>query len=205
VCFVEALAARLRMQKRVSSVKLAHTITTIFRTHMSDNWWPAPLSHIPEESPWEEDQVVVAEIRSFDEQPHTGHRRTFSVLVPADQVDAVRKNLAGLSHGISASGPHPSPFPGWSYDPKFWISAKGLPQEKYEPLVLSWASHDKTVLQLDPKFVMTYGLAPRAAGDLVCWDDSAGPNYDLVQVRGPSIWSFPLGTPAFVTIQRDYL
>src|SRR5262249_30910029 len=115
------------------------------------------------------------------------------------------KNLAGLSHGISASGPHPSPFPGWSYDPKFWVSAKGLPQEKYEPLVLSWASHDKTVLQLDPKFVMTYGLAPRAAGDLVCWDDPAGPNYDLVQVSGPSIWSFPLGTPAYVTIQRDYL
>jgi hypothetical protein len=171
---------------------------------MSSDWWPRPLQHIPAENPWEEDDVVVAEIRSFDEQP-AGHRRTFSVLVPADEVDAVRKNLAGFNHRISASGPHPEPFPGSVYDPKFWVGAKGLPQERYEPLVLSWSSHDKTVLQLDPRFLMTYGLAPRATGDLVCWDDPARPIYDVAKVSAPSVWSAPLGTSAFVTIDRDYM
>ena len=118
---------------------------------MSDNWWPAPLSHIPEENPWEEDDIVVAEIRSFDEQPHAGHRRTFSVLVPAGEIDEIRKNLAGLDYKVSASGPNPSPFPGSAYNPNFWVSARDLPQEKYEPLVLSWTSHDKTIFQVDPK------------------------------------------------------
>src|SRR5262249_49017867 len=76
---------------------------------MSSDWWPTPLQHIPAENPWEEDDVVVAEIRSFDEQPAV-HRRTFSFLVPVDEVDAVRKNLAGFDHSIRASGPPPSPF-----------------------------------------------------------------------------------------------
>jgi hypothetical protein len=52
---------------------------------------------------------------------------------------------------------------------------------------------------------MTYGLAPRAAGDLVCWDDPAGPIYDVAKVSAPSIWSSPRGTSAFVTIDRDYM
>jgi hypothetical protein len=52
---------------------------------------------------------------------------------------------------------------------------------------------------------MTYGLAPRTEGNLVCWDDPAGPIYDVVKVSTPSTWSFPLGTSAVVTIDRDYM
>ncbi len=173
---------------------------------MSEDWWPAPLSHISRENPWGETNVVVAEIKSFDEKPHAGQRSTFSVLVPVAQVDEVRKNLAKLDHQVSASGPHPSPIRSDTYNPKFWIGAHGLPSERYEPLVLSWASHDKTVLQPDPRFLMTYGLAPRNCGaGLVCWDDPAAPVHDIVKVSAPSIWKFPVGTGATVSISREFL
>ncbi len=171
---------------------------------MRKNWWPAPLSHIPLENPWGEKNIVVAEIKSFDEKPHAGHRRTFSALVPIAQIEDVKKNLANLDHDVSASGPHP--YPDVSYNPKFWIGTRGLPREQYEPLVLSWSSHDKTVLQPDPRFLMTYGLAPRTGKDgSTFWDDPAEPMHDVVQVSAASTWHFPIGTTATVSISRDHL
>ncbi len=173
---------------------------------MNKDWWPTHLTHVPKERPWDDTHVVVAEIRSIDERPHPGQRTTFSALVPMDEVDAVKESLAELSHEVSASGPHPSPRPGFTYDPRFWIGATDLPSQEYEPLILSWSSHDKTVLLPDPRFLMTYGLAPRSAkGGFVFWDDPAGPVYEVVKVSSPSIWTFPLATTATVSISRDYL
>ena len=63
---------------------------------MTNEWWPTHLSHIPKENPWDDAHVVVAEIKSFNEKPHAGHRTTFSALVPIDQVDQVKKHLAKL-------------------------------------------------------------------------------------------------------------
>jgi len=170
---------------------------------MSDEWWPTLLSHIPNENPWADSDVIVAEIRSFDERPHAGQRRTFSALVPINQLEDVKNNLAGLDHDVSTSGPHP--FPDGNYFPEFSIRFEGPPRQLFEPLVLSWRSHDKGVLQPDPGFLMTYGLTPRIVENSVFWDDPAAPTYDVVKVSAPSMWKFPLGTTALVSIQRDYL
>src|SRR3569833_1364312 len=80
-----------------------------------------------------------------------------------------------LNTAFRRVGP-PSASPSHAYTPKFWIKGEGSPRRTYEPLVLSWRSHDKTVLQLDPGFAMTYGLVPRNLGNgETRWDDPAGP------------------------------
>jgi hypothetical protein len=173
---------------------------------MTVDWWPASLAHIPRENPWNENHVVVAELRSFGVGSHIGHRDTISVLIPISELNEVRSNLAGLNNEVSASGPHPCPSHDRDYEPKFWVGARGLPRPRYEPLVLSWSSHDQTVLLPDPGFLMTYGLVPRAAGNgTVYWDDMAGPFREVVTASAPSVWSFPSRTPACVSISRDYL
>jgi hypothetical protein len=98
--------------------------------------------------------VVVAEIRSFEDGPETGHRLTISALVPLDKLEALRQNPTALSHIVSASGPRP--FPGGDpYNPRFWIEAYEDVRERYEPLVLSWRPHSTTVFAPAPGFLMT--------------------------------------------------
>lgn len=74
---------------------------------MKADWWPQPLRHIAEEQPWAGEHVLVAEIRSFEEKPHAGQRRTFSVLVPV--TDLAKDKLANLDCDVSTSGPRPTP------------------------------------------------------------------------------------------------
>ena len=173
---------------------------------MAKDWWPTPLAHMAEEDPWAHDDVVVAEVRSFDEGPHAGQRAVFAALVPLDQIKTVETALANLNHNVSTSGPYPSYMKDRPYTPSFWVGAKGLPSEKYEPLVQVWRSHDKTVLQLDTGFLMTYGLVPRSVeGGTVYWDDPQAPRTNVVTVTAPSVWKFPLSTHAYVSISKDHL
>jgi hypothetical protein len=172
---------------------------------MRSDWWPAPLAHIPAEKPWDNTHVIVAEVKRSGERFHSSRRRTFTALVPVEQVDDVAKTLANLDHSVSTSG-HPSfsdkdrPF-----RPEFWIGAKGLPSNKFEPLVLSWTSHNTTVLQPDPGFLMTYGLVPGPRKDgIVYWDDPQVPRYGIVRVS-PRVWDFQSDTHAYVSIAKDFL
>ena len=176
------------------------------QTSMSKDWWPSPLGHIRSENPWAHDPVIVAEVKSFDEPPHPGHRKSTTALVPIEQLEVVKEALANFDHEVSTNGPYPS-IPGERpFKPAFWIAAKELPSEKYEPLVLQWDSHDSTVLQPDPGFLMTYGLVPRLGNSgVVYWDDAQTPLFDIVTVSPPSVWKAPLGTHAYVGIARDFL
>jgi len=171
-----------------------------------ENWWPSPLAHLRDADPWAEADIVVAEIQSFDDGAHTGHRHLFSALVPISDLEEIKRSLANFGHEVHASGPQPVASPKHPYTPDFWMQTDSSPRRTYEPLVLSWRSHDKTVLQLDPGFAMTYGLAPRAFGDgETRWDDPAAPRPDIARVTAPSVWDWPSGTHAFVTIRKDYL
>ena len=173
---------------------------------MTTDWWPAPLAHVPNEDPWAHDHVIVAEIKSFDDGGHGGERITISALVPISDLDAVRQHLAALDYEVRTSGPRPSPSEDEAYEPRFWIGAHGLSRGRYEPLVLSWRSHDHTVFVPEPGFLMTYGLAPRSVGNrAVHWDDPTGPVRDIVKVTTPSVYSFPKWTHASVSICREYV
>lgn len=174
-------------------------------TKTPTDWWPASLAHIPDEDPWAASDVIVAEIMSRDGDVSPGTRMTISALVPVDDLDGLRANPASLGHEVSASGPRP--YPGKdAYTPKFWIEACGEHLRKYEPLVLSWGSHDRTVFLPDPGFLMTYGLIHRAGTDgATIWDDPTGPIHDVVTVSKPSGYDFPKTTPAFVSVSKTYL
>src|SRR6266851_3657220 len=173
---------------------------------MTTEWWPQSLAHIPRENPWAHDPVTVAEIKNFENGRHVSRRLTISTLVPMRGLSAVRRNLAALDHSLRTSGPRPFPQKDRAYKPRFWIDGYGSLRARYEPLVLSWQSHDRTVFAADPGFLMTYGLVPRVGDDGVTyWDDPTGPITSVVQVSAPSVYSFPNVTPAFVRISRDYL
>lgn len=173
---------------------------------MTIDWWPASLTHIPKEDPWAHDHVIVAEIKSFDDGGGMGLRITISALVPISDLDAVCQNLAALDPAVRTSGPWPFPREDRAYEPQFWIDAFGLSGGRYEPLVLSWRSHDHTVFVPEPGFLMTYGLVPRPLRNgAVHWDNPAGPVRDIVKVTAPSVYSFPKVTPASVSISRDYV
>ena len=173
---------------------------------MSGDWWPVPLADLRDQDPWAANDVVVAEVRSFDERPHEGQRRTFSALVPVGEIDAVRQKLAELDHEVSTSGPHPFYDKDRPFNPRFWVEAINLPSKQYEPLVLPWSSHHTTVLQLDPGFLMTYGLVPRPGkAGAVHWDDPQAPRHNIATVSPPSVWDYPLGSHAYVTVAKDAL
>jgi hypothetical protein len=173
---------------------------------MTIEWWPIPLVHVSKEDPWAHDDVIVAEIKSFDDGRQRGERITISALVPLSDLDAVCQNLAALDPEVRTSGPWPFPRGDLAYEPRFWIEACGLPGGRYEPLILSWHSHDHTVFVPEPGFLMTYGLAPRPVGNgAVHWDDPAAPVRDIVKVTAPSVYSFPRRTPASISISRKYL
>jgi hypothetical protein len=170
---------------------------------MTETWWPTPLAHIPAEDPWSHDVVMVSEVRSFEGE-HPGQRITTAVLVPIDEVDDLSKNLAHLDYDMGTSGPHPSFVKDKPYKPKFWIS--GRSNKQYEPLVLRWSSHQFTVLQVDPGFLMTYGLTPRPGENgTVYWDDPRTPKRGVVTVGPPSVWNFPSGTPSFISISKNLI
>ena len=173
---------------------------------MTIDWWPASLAHISKEDPWAHDHVIVAEIKPFDDGGRTGARITISALVPISDLDGVRQNLAALDNEVMTNGPWPTPREDQAYEPRFWIEANGPSGGRYEPLVLSWRSHDHTVFVPEPGFLMTYGLAPRSVGNgAVHWDDPAGPVRDIVKVTAPSVYSFPKMTSASVSISREYV
>jgi prevent-host-death family protein len=175
-------------------------------TLREDDWLPETLAHVPTEDAWASDPVTVAEIKNFEDGSNTGIRITTSALVPIADLAALSENLAALGHEVRASGPHPFPREDGAYEPRFWMESYGLSGGKYEPLVLSWRSHDHTIFLPDPGFLMTYGLAPRSLGDgTVSWDDPTGPVRDVVRASLSSVYSFPNSTAASVKISRSHL
>lgn len=174
---------------------------------MHPDWWPLHLRFIPQEQLWGANTVPVARLRTIENGNHYPVEfRSFSVLVPVSDLPAVIAYPRGLANEVSSSGPRPWAGAAPDYDPSFWIDARNLPEETYEPLVLSWTSKDKTVLVADPRFLMTYSLTPRVLKDgKISFDDPATPTFDIVHVDPPSTWEVPRRSTSEVRIVKDYL
>lgn len=173
---------------------------------MDETWWPTLLAHVPRQTRWDERDVVVAEYKTVEgSADDSGERRSYTVLVPMTDLDVVLKNLAKLDTQVETSGPFPVADAAGVYHPKFWIGARDLPRDRYEPLVLAWTANNTTTLAPSPGFLMTYALAPRNVGQATHYDDVTGPVRDVVQVSAPSVYSVPTRTEGRVTIARDYL
>lgn len=173
---------------------------------MEDDWWPDLLAHIATERPWAEPHVPVARVQSFDDPYYPGVRMSRTALVPADTLEAVRPRLRGFGWHVEATGPRPGPRQPGDYQPRFWVQGVDLPQDRYEPLVLSWESGDQTTLQFDPGFLMTYGLVPRhLSNGQVHYDDPATPSFDVAKLTTVSGHEDGFHQPALATIERDFL
>lgn len=184
------------------------------RDYMYENWWPDLLAHIPEECPWAASDVVVAEIRGFDDPSVPGVRFMWSALVPVAQLEALGGRLRAFGHEVESSG-RPSPLLNGpqSLNPRFWIGTylegkDGAPsvREDYEPLILGWTSNNQTAMVLDPRFAMTYGLMPRVHVDgATRWDNPAEPEFDVASVDKPSLYADLRYDDMRAVVSRDYL
>jgi len=112
-----------------------------------EHWWPKPLAHVRDIDPGPMPMSWSPKYRAS--MTRASYRASSHVLrlVPVAELAEAKKNLVSFEYGVEASGPRPWPSPDHPYTPKFWIGREGSPRCTYEPLVLSWKSHDKTVLQ----------------------------------------------------------
>lgn len=173
---------------------------------MDDTWWPDLLKHIPEENPWSQPMVTVAEINGFG-TPSRGQRHSWVALIAPEDLGRMNGKLACLGSRVETSGPHPIADDTRPYRPRFWIEANLADERlKLDPLVLSWQAHNRTAMVLEPGFTMTYGLMPRALADgSLHWDDPAAPEYDIAVIDPPSHYQFPHCPTARVRVSRDHL
>ncbi len=182
--------------------------------YMHENWWPDLLAHVPEECPWAASDVVVAEMRGFDDPSVPGVRFMWSALVPVAELEALGGRLRAFGHEVESSG-RPSPLLNGpqSFNPRFWIGTylegeDGAPsvREDYEPLILGWTSNNQTAMVLDPRFAMTYGLMPRVHVDgSTRWDNPAEPEFDVASVDKPSLYADLRYEDMRAIVSRDYL
>jgi hypothetical protein len=173
---------------------------------MDENWWPDLLAHIPKETPWDSAQYVAAELRSFADPWLPGERTTFSALIGAEDLKGLDGQLIHFNYRVEASGPRPGIWAKGNYRPSFWISAGADYRLKCEPLVLEWVSNNRNALAIDPGFLMTYGLIPRALEDgSIHYDDPAVPEFDVAIVDPPSVYDDSAHSGARVLILRDHV
>lgn len=172
---------------------------------VADDWWPELLRDFSAEDPWATNEIVLAEVRNYENGDSPGMRKISAGLVPIEQVDALRAHLADVGHEVDANGPRPGPGRG-DYKPRFWLHARGLPDSRCEPFVLSWETSDAVVHAPSPEFLMTYGLVPRSeGGGAIIYDDPRGPTPGVVRVTAPAVWDFPTYTPSSVWADRAYV
>lgn len=171
---------------------------------ITDDWWPEWMQDIATEDPLASDPVVVAAIEETT-AAHERYRQLFTALVPPEVLDELLAVAGGIGFEVSASGPHPASDAGsWDYEPRFWIFGCRTAPE-LEPLTVEWRSGNSTVLIPDQGFLMTYGLMPRLADDVVHWDDLEAPRRDVVLASPVSTYDFPGYTGASIKIARDFL
>jgi hypothetical protein len=173
---------------------------------MNDDWWPDLLAHIPQEQPWASPRFVAAELRSFDDPWFPGLRTTFSALIGVDELAALNGELIHFNYQVETSGPRPVPEAAGVYRPAFWIAAGPDYKLRCEPLVLEWETNNRTALVIEPGFLMTYGLVPRAVADgSIHYDDWAVPEFDIAVIDPPSVFEDSAHSGAQVVISRDHL
>lgn len=174
---------------------------------VGDDWWPDLLRYMGNEDPWASPDIVVAELRAYDDPGYPGIRMLWSALVSTAQLEAMGNRLIGFNYDVETSGPHPWASQAGDYRPWFRISAlDGERRIECEPLVLSWESNNTTAMVIDPGFTMTYGLIPRGHADgSISWDNVEEPEHDVARVDAPSTYNDGFHSGAKVVIARDYL
>ena len=173
----------------------------------NSNWLPKCLAHLNQ--PYikqTDDLVVIGELSSGSRNGYAGSQAVYTALVPLDRVQTVLNNRGGIGYKVEARGPRPGVTKGDAFKSDFWIRGIGG-AERFEPLVVSWEYHNKTVMLPDNGLLMCYGLCPRIVKnpDQIIWDNLALPEYDVVNVKPLSHYDYPSCSGCMVKINRQYL
>jgi hypothetical protein len=174
-------------------------------TQLADDLWPRPLQHCTRCLATDVDQeITIGEVTSEPVDGFTGNRMLYTALVPLTEVDSILRTLGGIGHGVSSDARHQASATGGTCFPAFYIAGPG--GKRFESLIHTWLTHNKTVLLPDSALLMCYGLIPRILKGAISWDDPDRLVYDVVRVTPVSAYSIHEGsTTARVTIRRDYL
>lgn len=173
---------------------------------MDEDWWPDMLRHLATPDPWADEMVTVAELVGYDDPGTPGQRMMWSALVRPEDLAQLDGDFRAFHHEVESTG-RPGPGAAGQLEPRFYISAYTEAHRfESEPLVLGWTNNNKTVLMLDPRFAMTYGLMPRALADgSIHWNDPAAPEFDVAIVDGPSFYQDLSVSGARALVNRRHL
>jgi len=172
------------------------------------DYWPKAVAHLGNPLCLDDsEEITVAEISKAPVNGYRGFRKATTALVPLERLDEVLKHPGGIGHEVRSWGPMPCVDEGQVYNTSFWVDGPKRTDERFESFVSAWNRHNRDVQLPDNIFLMTYGLVPRYLGDgVVCWDDPAGPVYDVVRARSHVDWGQkPNGPLCFIAVRRDYL
>ncbi len=176
---------------------------------LEQNWLPKCLSHLNDPYLSETDEtVVVAELSSNQERGYQGVRELNTALVPIDRLDEILTSTAEMGWRVDSWGPRPIVEEGQVYSTDFWIQGIGGRDDRLEPVVVGWNSHNKTVVMPSNGLLMTYGLSPRVQKDpdRIIWDDLSEPTYNVISVKPLSHYTVPnTYSGCEVKIDRRYL
>jgi hypothetical protein len=124
-----------------------------------------------------------------------------------DRHEEVLATPGGIGWKVESWGPDPIVDEGETYKSAFWIIGPHGMGDRLEPVVVSWETHNKTVMMPDNGLLMTYGLCPRLqkTPDKIIWDNLSRPQYGVISVTPLSHYEDLLYSGAEVKIDRQYL
>lgn len=76
---------------------------------MDNDCWPDLMRDLADEEPWAEPQVVVAELRSYDNPWLPGARMLWSALVAPADLEALGGGQISFNYDVETSGRRPGP------------------------------------------------------------------------------------------------
>ncbi len=169
-----------------------------------DDWYPEIFKDVKQFSPIDGDYIFINELTTHE--PHVGIKSTRDyqcLLVSPELIAQIKPEEINQTTDSSV---HPIYDKNYEYEGRstvFVSNVEGL--NKVKPLVYSWDSANTISFQVDPMFLLTYGLTPRLTENQIHWDDLSKPEMSIVTSIPKSTYDFPNYSKSFVKVKKDYL
>jgi len=169
-----------------------------------DNWFPKIFEDVKCYSPIQGEYIYVSELTSYELDNGINSTRDYqSLLIDPELIEFIKPDE--INHTTDSSV-HPIYDKDYEYNGRskvFVSDIEGLNEVK--PLVISWESANNISFQLDPYFLLTYGLSPRLTENYVHWDDLRRPKMEIVTSIPKSVYDFPFYSKSFVRIHKEHI
>jgi hypothetical protein len=169
-----------------------------------ENWFPKRFDDVKRFSPIQEENIFVSELTTHKLKNGIESTRDYqTLLIEPELIELIKPNEINQTAESSVCPIYDANYEYEGNSTVFVTGIDGL--DKVKPLVISWDSANNITFQLDPYFLLTYGLTPRLTETQIKWDDLSKPKMDVVSSIPKSVYDFPIYSKSFVQIHRDYL